>query len=126
MRLLSDGPRARFAVGKIDSNGAFYDYGAKYRGENSPSVSSSFVDAVAAEKIINYSRELSLYIGLKYLSRIDFFVTKDGDVYFNEINVFPGMTKTSLYPALTESMGFGRGEFIMRLIRAVRDNDRGV
>ena len=55
-------------------------------------------------------------IGIRQMARIDFFVTEKGEILFNEINTFPGMTKTSLYPLLTKEMGLARGEFINRLI----------
>ena len=54
--------------------------------------------------------------GIRQMARLDFFVTEGGEILFNEINTFPGMTKTSLYPLLTEEMGLARGEFINRLI----------
>jgi D-alanine-D-alanine ligase-like ATP-grasp enzyme len=55
------------------------------------------------------------YLGLCDLCRFDFLVS-DGEVLFIEITPFPGMTTTSLYPALTESMGLNKGEFINLLI----------
>ena len=55
-------------------------------------------------------------IGAYGIARFDFFLTEDEKIVFNEINTFPGMTKTSLYPLLTRRMGLGDGEFINRLI----------
>ena len=51
------------------------------------------------------ARKLSDFLGLGNISRIDFFMTPSGELYFNEINSIPGMTKTSLYPEITELYG---------------------
>lgn len=108
--------------GRVHSGGAFYDYEAKYCDTRSPRTSTEIRDwdfHGLEERISCYTRMLASLIGIKHLSRFDFFVTKNEEVYFNEINAFPGMTKTSLYPTLTENFGLGKGEFINRLIAEV-------
>ena len=113
--------------GRILSNGKFYDYGAKYSAEGSPKTEAfSGRDREIEERITEYSANLSSFIGLRHLSRIDFFVTKDKRIYFNEINAFPGMTKTSLYPRLAEDMGAKKSCFINLLIEKVSRNDRRI
>jgi len=106
--------------GKITTDGTFYDYDKKYK---SPSKACAKVDVDGIERrikeaVIHYSEKLVRFLGLRYLSRIDFFVTPENEIYFNEINAFPGMTKSSLYPALTETMGLERGAFINALIES--------
>ena len=61
------------------------------------------------------ARALKEAMGISGISRFDFFLTGDDKILFNEINAFPGMTPTSLYPVLTEKMGFQKGEFINKL-----------
>lgn len=111
---LSSGGRHHFEVGEICLDGEFYDFGKKY--ESDTKTSAFFGDASVRERVISYSEALRGAIGIRGLSRLDFFLAEDGEVYFNEINCLPGMTKTSLYPLLTEKMGFGKGEFINILI----------
>ena len=51
------------------------------------------------------------------LSRVDFFLTEDGDeVVFNEINTLPGFTAISMYPMLWEARGIDKKELIQKLI----------
>lgn len=50
------------------------------------------------------------------LSRVDFFVTNDGEVIFNEINTMPGFTAISMYPMLWEAAGISKPELVDRLI----------
>lgn len=123
--LFDDGVRIISPNGKILSNGAFYDFEAKYSKDSN--IEASALKAEDGEKeraeAKRNSNLLADFIGLKYLSRIDFFVTADKRVIFNEINTIPGMTKTSLYPKLTENLGMRQGEFINRLIKEVTGND---
>lgn len=110
------------AGGRILSDGDFYDYNSKYDKNSSPKTEAQSGIFPRAEALaIEYSKRLADFIGIKHISRFDFFVTSDERVYFNEINVFPGMTKTSLYPLLTEDMGLRRGDFINLLISEVSE-----
>ncbi len=114
---LEVGGKARFAVGEILSNGRFYDFSEKYS-ENSSTKASlgaslpSRARALAAE----YAARLKDAIFAEGLARFDFFLTDKGEVLFNEINTFPGMTPTSLFPALTLEMGLSHGDFINLLL----------
>lgn len=58
-----------------------------------------------AELIKEWSERLSSFIGIRHLSRIDFFITRDNKIIFNEINTFPGFTADSLYPKLLSLAG---------------------
>ncbi len=116
---LNDG-EARFSpYGQILTDGSFYDFSTKYIAASDSCRTSAAFDG-SCNKIyseaIRYSRLLVEFLGIRQLARIDFFVTREGVLVFNEINTIPGMTKTSLYPILTEQMGLGRGEFINRLL----------
>ena len=103
--------------GRICTGGAVYDYSGKYMGVDSPKIlHGKDVNRDYSDKIREYSEKLISFLKIRHLSRIDFFLTKDGRIYFNEINTFPGMTASSLYPQMTEDMGYPRGEFINTLI----------
>ena len=56
-------------------------------------------------------------MGCEGLSRVDFFVTYDGEqVLLNEINTIPGQTPISMYPKLFEAVGVPYSELIDRLV----------
>jgi len=112
---LFSGEKHFFEIGEICLDGKFYDFERKYEKSTKTSHFSGALEI--KEKVIAYSDALRAAIGIRGLSRLDFFLTESGEVYFNEINALPGMTKTSLYPLLTEKMGFSKGEFINNLIR---------
>ena len=50
------------------------------------------------------------------LSRVDFFLTKDGQTIINEINTIPGFTSISMYPKLWELSGLPYVELLDCLI----------
>ncbi|PKQ82372.1 hypothetical protein AOX56_10205 [Aeromonas sobria] len=59
-----------------------------------------YSEQVLIEKAVK-ARELKL----THLSRIDFFLTDEGESLLNEINTFPGMTSISMFPKLLEHHG---------------------
>lgn len=125
--LFDVGERKISAGGRVLSSGRFYDFNSKYDANLSPfteAKSGAFPEIEAT--ISKYTEELADLLGIKHLARFDFFVTRDNKIFFNEINAFPGMTSTSLYPRLTEDIGLGRGEFINLIIEDVCRNDRGI
>ena len=113
------------AGGKILSDGAFYDFDAKYKKNTRVEVSTG-KDGIAESIAAEYSKRLADFIGIRHLARIDFFVTRGGEVLFNEINAFPGMTASSLYPKLTVDIGCREGEFINLLIESALRDDRSI
>ncbi len=102
-----------FEVGSIRCDG-FYDYEKKYI-KGDVITDFNLPDSVK-NAIVAYSEALVRELDLRQLSRIDFFLTKSGDLVFNEINTLPGFTKSSLYPRLIERAGFPPKELITRLL----------
>ena len=57
-------------------------------------------------------------IGCQGLSRVDFFVTWEGDrVVFNEINTIPGFTSISMYPKLFAASGIPSQQLVDSLVQ---------
>ncbi len=103
--------------GVIHSHGNFYDFNAKYNGEGSPKTEvGGTIDKNISRTARRYSRLLADFLELGNLSRIDFFLTPSGELYFNEINSVPGMTADSLYSKLAELHGRLDSPFIEDII----------
>ena len=93
-----------------------YTYDAKY-GDNSTvrlSVRAE-LDSSTKARVKRYSKLLVDAIGIRQLSRIDFFL-KNGELYLNEINTMPGFTEGSLYPMMINACGITTPELITELI----------
>ena len=103
-------------VGEILAAAEFYDFEAKYYNAESKTVVGPVLPGNAAEDIRKKAREIFAAVDGYGLARVDFFVTEDGGVVFNEINTMPGFTAISMYPMLFEAAGMGKQELITRLI----------
>ena len=65
-------------------------------------------------------------IGCQGLSRVDFFVTYEGNrVVFNEINTLPGFTSISMYPKLFDASGIPYGQLIDQLLQLAMEGAAG-
>lgn len=103
--------------GEIDSGVEFYDYEAKYVTNTSVAYIPARISEEVAEQVRELAVKLYTAIGAKGLSRVDFFVTFEGErVVFNEINTLPGFTSISMYPKLFCASGIEYPDLIDRLL----------
>ena len=104
-------------VGLVSTQDGFYDYDKKYSENQSVTVrADANIPADLSERIMSQSRALADAIGIRHLARFDFLLSRDGRLVFNEINTFPGFTKSSLYPKLIEKAGISPSRLIEMLI----------
>lgn len=103
-------------VGEILAAADFYDFDAKYNSEDSRTVIDPHLPGDSAERVRQAARAIFEAVDGFGLSRVDFFVTKEGEVIFNEINTLPGFTAISMYPMLWEAAGISKPRLIERLI----------
>jgi D-alanine-D-alanine ligase len=101
-------------AGEILSNGSFYDYESKYGGGTRTATVADILPEIN-DKIKEYSARLVSALGVRHLSRIDFFLSGD-NLYFNEINTMPGFTAECLYPRMLLTSGIDIPEMLDLLI----------
>ncbi len=94
-----------------------YGYEEKYHDDSVRLSIRADVEREHAEAIRDYSRRLVRAVGVRDISRIDFFLS-DGRIYFNEINTMPGFTDGSLYAKMIGAMGISEGELFSRLVES--------
>ena len=102
---------------------SFYSYEEKY---SSGSNSTTYLEAPGlSDAQISTIREYALkaftQLGLKDLSRIDFFLTEDNEILLDEINTFPGMTPISMFTKPLEHHGDNFKQFIEGIIRSTEN-----
>ncbi|WP_299695427.1 D-alanine--D-alanine ligase [uncultured Vibrio sp.] len=103
----------------IAPNGAFYSYEEKYS-EDSHSITeveASNLTTEQRELIADSARKVFTQMKLRHLSRIDFFLTQDNEIYLNEVNTFPGMTPISMFPKMVEHDGNNFSQFLENCVR---------
>ena len=104
--------------GEIDSGAEFYDYDAKYITDTSVAYIPARIDEDVAEVVRDAAVKIYSAIGCQGLSRVDFFVTYEGNrVVFNEINTLPGFTSISMYPKLFDASGIPYGQLLDQLLQ---------
>ncbi|EIO4082912.1 D-alanine--D-alanine ligase [Vibrio parahaemolyticus] len=106
----------------IAPDGAFYSYDEKY---SSSSHSLTEVEAKnltqeQIDKIRQGSETVFKQMNLRHLSRIDFFLTEDNEIYLNEVNTFPGMTPISMFPKMLQNNGHKFHEFLEDCINSAK------
>ena len=112
------GKRYFTKVGEIRHNGRFYGYGEKYSSSETELILPSLSRDIE-ERVRRASEHFTERVGCRHLSRIDFFLGGDGELYFNEINTMPGLTSASMFPFLVKSCGFSLGEIFADFIESV-------
>ncbi len=116
-----DSPFASF-VGEIESCKTFYDYDAKYILSGSNLIIPAELSNEKSREIQKTAVRAYQALGCKGLSRVDFFLTEDGEVILNEINTMPGFTSISMYPKLMEHLGMTPAYLVEKLIEQAIDN----
>ena len=103
--------------GEIDSGAEFYDYDAKYVTDTSMAYIPARITEDVAEQVRDAAVRIYSAIGCQGLSRVDFFVTYEGnEVVFNEINTLPGFTSISMFPKLFAASGIPAGQLVEELL----------
>src|SRR5690606_2850427 len=96
----------------------FYTFDAKYVDGKAVKIE---VPAKLDKEIIEKIRSLSVkayeVLHGEDFARVDLFVTKEGDIYINEINTIPGFTNSSMYPMMWRERGIKFQDLITRLIQ---------
>ena len=104
-------------VGSLNYNSEFYDYDTKYINNDTTYSIPADIPLHIQDKITEYARVLYKALGIKDLCRLDFFVSKNGKIYFNEVNTLPGFTSISMYPMLFKNLGYSITEIIDILLK---------
>ena len=120
----NENPRASIC-GEIDSGADFYDYDAKYITDTSTAYVPARIPEDVQEMVREQAVKVYTAIGCQGLSRVDFFVTFEGNrVVFNEINTLPGFTSISMYPKLWDASGIPYSRLIDELLKLAMEAHR--
>ena len=106
--------------GEIDPGFEFYDYDTKYKNDTASYYIPARISPETSEKVRSYAKKIFETLGCRGLSRVDFFVTEDEKIFFNEINTLPGFTSISMYPKLMMNEGMSFTELVTSLIEIAK------
>ena len=101
--------------GELFFDAGFYDYETKYGAGANIRVPADLPAALSGRL-----RDLALSafraLGCRHFARVDFFVSRDGNVVLNEVNALPGLTDKSMFPRLAAAMGVPFSDLARRLV----------
>lgn len=103
----------------------WYDYEAKYAEGGMELVVPARLPDEVSERVRELAVAAFVASDCEGMARVDFFVTRDGDVVVNELNTIPGFTSTSVYSKLFEASGLPYPQLLDRLVElALERRDR--
>lgn len=104
-------------LGEIVLTKGFYSYEAKYIEEDTAKpVVGIKLPMVVKKKIQKMAIEVYETLECKGLSRVDFFLAENDEIYVNEINTLPGFTNISMYPKMMDASGIEYAKLLDKLI----------
>lgn len=96
-------------------SGVFNNYEAKQIGQTTKEIPAKFDDSLKQE-ILRQTESIYHLMGCAGCARVDFFLTEENEIYFNEINTVPGLGKTSIFAKMFEDAGLSYEKMLTKLI----------
>jgi D-alanine-D-alanine ligase len=114
------------AIGEVIPKSSFYTFENKYIDEGGAVCD---IPAKLDEETIKRIQALAIdtyrLLECEGMTRVDMFLTPQGELYLNEVNNIPGFTKISMYPKLWEISGLSYTDLLTKLINlAIESNDQ--
>jgi D-alanine-D-alanine ligase len=101
----------------INKKYEFYTFDAKYVDPDAVRIDvPADLNKKIAEKICEVCVEAYKALYCEDFSRVDLFLTEDGNIYINEINTIPGFTNSSMYPMMWKERGVSFTDLISKLL----------
>lgn len=121
-----------FSVGVLDGTAlpiieiapltGFYDYKNKYQAGSTIETCPAELSEEKTLEMQGYAEKAFKVLRLKNYARMDFMMSKAGEIYCLEANTLPGMTPTSLLPQEAAVVGIGFEQLCEKLIEvSLRD-----
>lgn len=103
--------------GEIVKEVGFYNYDEKYVNNTVQLAIPADLPGEVCDSLRKYAERAYATIDSSGLTRVDFFVTHNYDIFINEVNTLPGFTPFSMYPLLWEATGKTYSQLLQDLIQ---------
>ena len=104
----------------------FYDFEAKYLDGSTSFDVPANIDSDIARRISESAITAFEALGCEGLARVDFFLSRDGQIIINELNTMPGFTEKSVFPMLWQASGKSYSQIISQLCESALSRPRNV
>jgi len=102
---------------EINPHQGFYDYENKYTSGMTDYMIPAPVSDGVYKQSLDLAKRAHRILECRGVSRSDFRLSEDGELYMLELNTHPGMTPTSLVPKLAEHVGVSFEELVDKLVK---------
>ena len=102
-------------LGEIVPCAEFYDFDAKYV-DDSELIIPARLDEARSDEVRALALAIYKMFDCRGISRVDFFVSDAGEIYFNEINTIPGFTSISMHAKLFGAYGIPYSELVDKIL----------
>lgn len=103
--------------GELVKSVDFYDYESKYINNDVVLQIPALISEDVNARLREYAVRAFQALDGSGLSRCDFFLTSNDEVFINEVNTMPGFTQFSMYPTLWKNTGLNYGDLVEELIQ---------
>ncbi len=100
----------------VPVNSKFFDFEAKYTAGATEEITPARIDDTLAKEIQSISIKCHEILMCEGLSRTDFILSDDGELFVLETNTIPGMTETSFVPQVARAVGMSFGDLLDLMI----------
>lgn len=105
----------------VNLKSVLFDWKEKYESDGSNEVFPLNMDPDLEHKLRTASEKIYRLLGCSGVARVDFRV-QNGELYFLEVNTFPGATQASFIPKMWQKTGRSMGDFIKLLLDTAYKN----
>jgi len=109
---------------RIEPDGEFYDYNAKYLSDATRYHCPSGLDAATEAEVQALSLRAFALLGARGWGRVDFMLDADNRPWLIEANLVPGMTSHSLVPMAAKARGIDYDELCWRILLGTLESGR--
>ena len=109
----------KLTVGEVDEielSEGFFDFTEKYTLKTSSIHVPARVSPETAERIKETAKTIYRALDCRGFARVDLFLTKEGEIVFNEVNTIPGFTAHSRYPNMMKAAGISFRQVISAIL----------
>ena len=110
----------------IDGGEEFWDFEAKYLDAASGMAIPAPIPDAALAEIRRLAAAAFEAVSCEGLARVDFFYTRQGEIFVNEINTMPGLSPSSYFQKMWEASGLPFPQLIDRLLQTALRKRRGL
>jgi D-alanine-D-alanine ligase len=110
----------------IEGGEEFWDFEAKYLDAASGMAIPAPIPDAAIAEIRRLAAAAFEAVSCEGLARVDFFYTRRGEIFVNEINTMPGLSPASYFQKMWEASGLPFGQLIDRLLQTALKKSPGL